>query len=314
MDNKKGYEERKSREYHRDGGDKKSFAQKSKQDMVCYCCGKKGHGSNKCYNKDKIPWDQWHVKNAMLNVNDSSGASEEQKKNENKSSGGKKAWRGFQNQSSQQYCHASNDLESFSENLGDVFILDTGSTIGATIMSPKMMSYIKTVAKPLIMVTNAGSKKLFEKGEINAFGEAWYDPETVVNIFGFAKLEDLYRITYDSNIEKAFNVHTNDGIVKFKRNDNGLCVHRPSDEYLADVNKHEQDHEPIMETNLMVQTYHNLPYAMIPKVMLRYLAMISTQPLNYFPAKGGIYWKNCPKAWQGLYNGMEEKPSVYLKP
>jgi hypothetical protein len=35
-------------------------------------------------------------------------------------------------------------------------------------------------------------------------------------------------------------------------------------------------------------TYHNLPYAMIPKTMLKYLAMISTAQLNYFPAKGGI--------------------------
>jgi hypothetical protein len=35
-------------------------------------------------------------------------------------------------------------------------------------------------------------------------------------------------------------------------------------------------------------TYHNLPYATILKVMLRYLAMISTEQLNYFPAKGGI--------------------------
>jgi hypothetical protein len=36
-------------------------------------------------------------------------------------------------------------------------------------------------------------------------------------------------------------------------------------------------------------TYHNLPFAMIPKVMIRYLAMTSTD----FPAKGGIssYYK-----------------------
>ena len=35
-------------------------------------------------------------------------------------------------------------------------------------------------------------------------------------------------------------------------------------------------------------TYHNLPYKAIPKVMLKYLAMVSTQQLNLFPAKGGI--------------------------
>ncbi len=35
-------------------------------------------------------------------------------------------------------------------------------------------------------------------------------------------------------------------------------------------------------------TYHNLPYKAIPRLMLRYLAMVATHQLNMFPAKGGI--------------------------
>ena len=35
-------------------------------------------------------------------------------------------------------------------------------------------------------------------------------------------------------------------------------------------------------------TYHHLPYAVIPKVMLQYLALTSAAQLNYFPAKGGV--------------------------
>ncbi|WP_427962016.1 hypothetical protein [Acidithiobacillus sp.] len=34
--------------------------------------------------------------------------------------------------------------------------------------------------------------------------------------------------------------------------------------------------------------YHNLPYKALPKVMLRYLAMVSTKQLNLLPAKGGV--------------------------
>ena len=34
--------------------------------------------------------------------------------------------------------------------------------------------------------------------------------------------------------------------------------------------------------------YHNLPYKAIPRIMLCYLAMISTSQLNFFPAKGGV--------------------------
>jgi DNA-binding cell septation regulator SpoVG len=84
------------------------------------------------------------------------------------------------------------------------------------------------------MVTNAGTKKMFLKGVVNGFGEAWYDPDQVANIFGFAKLEDQCRITYDSTIENAFYVQTDDGIVKLKCNKHGLYVYWPSKTYLKE--------------------------------------------------------------------------------
>ncbi|MGC8538241.1 MAG: hypothetical protein ACP5MZ_04685, partial [Candidatus Micrarchaeia archaeon] len=34
--------------------------------------------------------------------------------------------------------------------------------------------------------------------------------------------------------------------------------------------------------------YHNLPYKALPKVMLRYLAMVSTKQVYLLPAKGGV--------------------------
>jgi len=34
--------------------------------------------------------------------------------------------------------------------------------------------------------------------------------------------------------------------------------------------------------------YHNLPFKVIPKVMIKHLAMVSTEQLNMFPAKGGV--------------------------
>jgi hypothetical protein len=150
-------------------------------------------------------------------------------------------WSGFQRDSDQ--CHTIKRVDE--SDLKDVIILDTGSTIGATFMSPKLLSDVKITKKPLTMVTNAGEKRKYFKGKVSGFGDAWYDPDQIANIFGFAKLEDQCRITYDSAVESAFNVHTKDGIVKFKRNEDGLLTYKPSDEYLKDVKK---------ETNLMVQT------------------------------------------------------------
>jgi hypothetical protein len=34
--------------------------------------------------------------------------------------------------------------------------------------------------------------------------------------------------------------------------------------------------------------YHNLPYKAIPRIMLKYLLMVSTHQLNLFPAKGRV--------------------------
>ena len=35
-------------------------------------------------------------------------------------------------------------------------------------------------------------------------------------------------------------------------------------------------------------TYHNLPYKAIPRIMLKYLSMVSKHQLNISPAKGGV--------------------------
>ena len=54
------------------------------------------------------------------------------------------------------------------------------------------------------------------------------------------------------------------------------------------------DHVPEAERNNRVikervrAAYHQLPFKKIPRIMIRYLAMIQTNQLNYFPVKGGI--------------------------
>jgi hypothetical protein len=161
-------------------------------------------------------------------------------------------------------------------------------------MNPRMISSIKTAPRPLTMVTNAGTKKLSQKGVINGFGEAWYDPSQVANIFGFAKLEDQYRITYDSSTENAFNVHTNDAIVKFKRNEDGLYVYRPSERHLKSVNKDKQkDKQNDDHTNIMVQTLEenrkdvHKGNLMTPNVRGNYTTLLDAQPWKILKRSSG---------------------------
>jgi hypothetical protein len=69
---------------------KKSFAQKSKEQMTCYCCGKKGHAAPDCDKKDKIPREEWYIKKAMSNMQSQIGTESDG------DSGKRKAWSGFQ--------------------------------------------------------------------------------------------------------------------------------------------------------------------------------------------------------------------------
>jgi hypothetical protein len=45
-----------------------SLNQEDAKNAQCYCCGKKGHYTNKCPEKGKRPIDQWAVKKAMMHA------------------------------------------------------------------------------------------------------------------------------------------------------------------------------------------------------------------------------------------------------
>ena len=65
----------------------------------------------------------------------------------------------------------------------------------------------------------------------------WFDREAIANIFGFKDLVKLHRITYDSEKEDAFLVHTPNGIIKFKGTPEGLYQYHVSQKYRSDLKK-----------------------------------------------------------------------------
>ena len=65
------------------------------------------------------------------------------------------------------------ELKKSKSKLNDVIILDTGSTIPATIANPDFITNLKTSKESLRMATNTGTKELTLKGEVFGFGDAW---------------------------------------------------------------------------------------------------------------------------------------------
>jgi len=83
-------------------------------------------------------------------------------------------------------------------------------------------------------------------------------------------------------------------------------MNKIKDELNIDINfANPQDHVPEAEhNNRMIKervraAYQRLPYTKLPKTMVKYLAMVQTHQLNYFPVKGGISDTYSPRMIMG---------------
>ncbi len=65
------------------------------------------------------------------------------------------------------------------------------------------------------------------KWDIRRWGDAWYGPNAITNIFSFPEMANRYQITTDSSVDKAFIVHMPEKKVHFELDENKLYVYFP---------------------------------------------------------------------------------------
>ena len=213
-----------------------SFAQTGK-DKVCYCCGKKGHLSPDCPEKNTRDRKDWYVTKATLHMQ-AEGTEKEEKDDEtvsssksNKSSK-QSRWTGsvstLQVTKGRSMFHDGQIDNSIMKNN---ILLDSGSTL-SIFGNPDLVQGIKTSKTMLEMATNGGTTMSNKVAQVPGFGQVWFNENAIANIFGLSDLKKKYRVTYDSSKEDAFLVHENGKIIlKFECSEDGLYIYEVPKRY-----------------------------------------------------------------------------------
>jgi hypothetical protein len=200
-------------------------------------CSKKGHYANKFPKKGKRPKDQWAVKKVMMHAQSKSEKESEDKDEDNNVS--QTSWKsnksntkiGWNSLIVRKESLHNNGKQWASGTKGNSILLDNRLRM-SPFGNPDMVTNIRESKTALELATNPGPKTTKQVADVPGFGTMWYDETAKANIFGLLDLKKKHKITFDSEKEDAFIVHTDNGNMKFKCNPKGLYTFKVSNRYL----------------------------------------------------------------------------------
>jgi hypothetical protein len=101
-------------------------------------------------------------------------------------------------------------------------LLDSQSTV-SVFKNRRLLSDIQPSKKKLRVHTNGGVQMYAQVGTIRNFGDVRFNADSLTNILSMAAVRKVCRITMDTSVEAAMNVHRKDGtIMKFREYTSGL--------------------------------------------------------------------------------------------
>ena len=184
---------------HFPGRNRKLFS-----NVECYKCNRKGHYANQCPTTDK--------EGVQLLI---SGMEINQTEEEEKV-----LVFNFMHQQDVNSLPRTSDL------------IATGSTV-SVFRNKEALRNITKSRSALRAHTNGGFQDSVLQGDLPGFFKVWYNPRCMVNILAWSDVRKKFRITADTSLETAIQVHLGNGEhVKFKELKNGL--------YLGDLREIQQ--------------------------------------------------------------------------
>ena len=197
-----------------------SFAQ---LEVRCHCCGKKGHKSPQCNYKNSIPREEWAITKTRKQFAQASNKCS----NDNSTITTKDSTISTHKNSEKQMGWANLHFSFFQSNeMKELVLLDSDST-DTVFCNRNYVTNIRKSDKPLILKTNGGEITTTHICKVPYLGTQWINENAVTNIISLSDIAEKYRVTMDTQNEKAFTVYLPNKTIKFPQMKGGLYARNP---------------------------------------------------------------------------------------